>query len=344
METGVAYFGNRTLRHVQRDLEDIASSGFDYVVHCFTENDLLYGHETMRQIVKASHDVGLAVHMDPWGVAGVFGGEAFSKWVTWEMDACQVLADGSRVGVACLNRPELLDFLHTWIDAALDCGADLLFFDEPHWYPGDLWYFGRQIGNDARRWSCRCAVCLELFRDRFGHDMPLDLDDEVRQFRQDAVLALVTDLIGYGSGRGAQQALCLLPHGITFELVGVSDWGPFLQIPGLDIFGTDPYWRAGDTVPLAPYVRPNAAAVRKMCDRYGLEDQFWIQGYGFPDSTEEEPARAIEIALEEGMTNLAVWSYRSCEPISKLWSADNNKVWSVVTQALATAQAVGSRH
>lgn len=338
MQTGVSYFGNRTLRHVQRDLDDIAGSGFDYVVHCFTENDLLYAHETMRQIVKASHETGLSVHLDPWGVAGVFGGEAFSKWVTWEVDACQVLADGSRVGVACLNRPELRAFLHTWIDAAVDCGADVLFFDEPHWYPGDLWYFGRRIGDDAVRWSCRCSVCQDLFRERFGHDMPFRLDDEVRAFRQDTVLALTTDLIAYGAGRGVQQALCLLPHGITFELVGVDDWEPFARIPGLDIFGTDPYWRAGDTVPLEPYVRPNAAAVRALCDRHGLQDQFWIQGYGFPAGTEEEPARAIEIAVDEGMTNLAVWSYRACEPMSKLWPADIDKVWSTITSALFAAK------
>jgi hypothetical protein len=132
MRTGVSYFGNRTLRHVQRDMEGIAASGFDYVVHCFTENDLLYGLETMRQIVAMSHDLGLEVHVDPWGVAGVFGGEAFSKFVTWEVDACQVLANGSRMGVACLHREELGRFLHRWVDAAVDCGADVHFFDEPH--------------------------------------------------------------------------------------------------------------------------------------------------------------------------------------------------------------------
>jgi hypothetical protein len=43
MRTGVSYFGNRTLRHVAADLEDIAASGFDYVVHCSTESDLLWG-------------------------------------------------------------------------------------------------------------------------------------------------------------------------------------------------------------------------------------------------------------------------------------------------------------
>jgi len=338
IRTGVSYFGNRTLRHVQADMEDIARSGFDYVVHCFTESDLIWGLESMREIVHISHDSGLEVHLDPWGVAGVFGGEALSKFATWQVGACQVLADGSRMGVVCLNQPVLLPWLRQWIDAAVDIGGDVLFFDEPHWYPGDLWYIGKAMGEQAARWSCRCDVCLELFRERYGHPMPLTLDDEVRDFRQDAVLRLTTDLIGYAKSKGATTDLCLLPYGIAFDLVGAPDWEPFGRIPGLDIFGTDPYWRAGDTVPLEPYVRPNAVAVRELCEKHGLRNQFWVQGYGFPSGAEQEIAQAIGIALEEGMTDIAIWSYRACEPMSKLWSEDIEGTWEVVVEALAAVR------
>ena len=116
IRTGAAYFGNRTLRHVRADLQDMADSGFDYVVHCFTESDLIYGIETMREIVRMSHELGMEAHMDPWGVAGIFGGEAFSKFVAREMDACQILADGSAVGIACLYSKRLRALLHRWIE------------------------------------------------------------------------------------------------------------------------------------------------------------------------------------------------------------------------------------
>jgi hypothetical protein len=89
---------------------------------------------------------------------------------------------------------------------------------------------------------------------------------------------------------------------------------------------------------MEPYVRPNAAAVREICERYGVPNQFWIQGYGFPAGAEGEAARAIEIALEEGMTDLAVWSYRACEPVSKLWPADIEKTWETVVSALNAAK------
>jgi hypothetical protein len=339
MRTGVSYFGNRTVRHVAADLEDIAASGFDYVVHCSTESDLLWGQETMREIYRISHEVGLEVQVDPWGVAGVFGGETLSKFVTWETDICQVLADGSCMGVACLYQPKLMDWLHQWIDATVDQGADVLFFDEPHWYPGDLWYIGKALGPDSERWSCRCDRCLELFWEKYGHAMPMVMDDEVRDFRQQAVYDVTADLIGYGHSKGVRNGLCLLPHGMIFDLVGVPDWAPFLQIPGLDFFGTDPYWRAGgDPVPMEPYVRPNAAAVREICEHYGVPNQFWIQGYNFPGGKEHEAADAIAIAIEEGMTDLAVWSYRACEPMSALWPADIERTWDVVVGALREAK------
>lgn len=338
-KTGVAYFGNRTPRHVLADMQDIKDSGYDYVVHCFTEADLIYGLETMRTIVDLSKQVGLEVHLDPWGLAGIFGGEALSKFIAWEPQALQVMADGTLAGAACLWRPELRKFIHEWIDAGIDIGADLLFWDEPHWYPGDLWYYGYERGDQKLRWSCCCDLCKERFRAEYGHDLPTDYTDEVVAFRQSAVYDILHDIFTHASGRGVQNALCLLPHGQYHHLVNLPDWEPFLQLPGLDIFGTDPYWVVSPPVPLEPYVRPAAAEVRALCDKYGKQDQFWIQGYGFPKGTEHEPVQAIDIAIEEGMTDLAVWAYRGCESMSKLWPGDIDRTWNAITDRLNSAKA-----
>ena len=105
---GVSYFGVRILRHVRRDLEDIAARGFTSVLHTFSENDLVYYRGTMGDIVSASHDVGLEVQMCPWGVGRTFGGEAESRWVTMHPEACQVLDDGRRVATGCFNQPAYL--------------------------------------------------------------------------------------------------------------------------------------------------------------------------------------------------------------------------------------------
>ena len=67
---GSSYFGVRILRHVRRDMADLAARGYTGVLHTFSENDLAYYRGTMREIVEASHDAGLAVQASPWGSAG----------------------------------------------------------------------------------------------------------------------------------------------------------------------------------------------------------------------------------------------------------------------------------
>ena len=49
---GVAYFGSRIVRHVAADMAALAERGFTGVLHTFTENDLAYYRETMREIVR----------------------------------------------------------------------------------------------------------------------------------------------------------------------------------------------------------------------------------------------------------------------------------------------------
>jgi len=340
--TGVAYFGNRTIRHVRADMIDIRQSGFDYVVHCMTESDLIWGLESMRAVVEVSKEAGLEVHLDPWGLAGIFGGEALSKFVAWEPQTLQVMADGTlAAGCACLWAPELRAFIREWTDAAIDIGADQLFWDEPHWYPGDLWYYGKERGDQTYRWSCRCKTCLERFEATYGFEMPFTFTREVELFRQSAVYDILVDIFRYASNRGVDNGLCLLPHGQYYHLVNLPDWEPFVQIPGVDVFGTDPYWRVNPPLELEPYCRPNARHSRELCDRYGKRDQYWLQGYGFPKGAEHEAVQAIDIAIEEGLTDIGVWAYRACESMSRLWPGDIDATWSTIVNALNERKVTG---
>src|SRR3954447_1543823 len=71
---GCSYFGVRIVRHVARDMEDLARRGFTGVLHTFSENDLAYYRGTMRRIFEVSHDLGLEVQTNPWGLGRTFGG------------------------------------------------------------------------------------------------------------------------------------------------------------------------------------------------------------------------------------------------------------------------------
>src|SRR5262245_1606363 len=144
METGVSYFGNRILRHVQADLDDIVAHGCTYVVHTLSEEDQSHYAGTMGAIVKATQAAGLKAWIDPWGVGGVFGGEAFSLYAARFPNHQQVLSTGATVPAVCPNWPEFRAAMREWVDTALSTGADVLFWDEPHfaiptwlnWYTG----------------------------------------------------------------------------------------------------------------------------------------------------------------------------------------------------------------
>src|ERR671915_565871 len=90
---GCSYFGVRIPRHVERDLDDMVRRGFGGVLHTFSENDLAYYRDTMKRIVELSHERGLEVQMNPWGVGRTFGGEAESRFLAFRPDVWQVLDD-----------------------------------------------------------------------------------------------------------------------------------------------------------------------------------------------------------------------------------------------------------
>ena len=59
LRMGTAYHGNRILKHVREDMEDIARHNMNLVVHMFTHTDWERHLGVMKDIVSASRDAGL---------------------------------------------------------------------------------------------------------------------------------------------------------------------------------------------------------------------------------------------------------------------------------------------
>ena len=206
MHTGVSYFSSRDLAHVRGDLQDMLDHGCTYVVHCYTETDLAYYRETMRQIADATREAGLEVWFDPWGVAAIFSGETFTRFPLQHPETWQVLSDGRRVGVACPNHPETREFLRGWIDVCAEAGGDVLFWDEPHFY-SPVW--NRDF---TPAWACYCDNCARDFQDRFGYDQPRDFTADLKKWREDTLTDLLAELCRHGHARRPPQRPLPLPN------------------------------------------------------------------------------------------------------------------------------------
>jgi N-acetylmuramic acid 6-phosphate etherase len=312
---GVSYFGVRILRHVRRDLEDIAARGYTSVLHTFSENDLAYYRGTMADIVAASHDLGLEVQMCPWGLGRTFGGEAESRWVTMHPDACQVLDDGRRVAAGCLNQPDYRAFCKEWADAALEAGTDYVFWDEPHWTVPE------HVGiDDPERWACCCDVCREL-----AGATP------TQAFREASLVDFLREMTGHVASRGGRNTVCLLP--LTEGSHGISDWDAVAALPGLDVFATDPYWKNFDE-PADAFVGRFARLLAETAARHGVRPQLWVPSFGLTREDIPDLEGAIAAARTAGIDDVWTWGYEACGHMTHLATPDSPVVWEAVTREL----------
>jgi len=322
VSAGCSYFGVRIVRHVRRDLADLVARGYTGVLHTFSENDLAYYRGTMREIVAASHAAGLIVQLGPWGLGRTFGGEAESRFVAFHPEECQVLDDGRRVAAACLNSPVYRSFCKEWADAALETGADSVFWDEP------AWVVPAHVGiEDQAHWTCRCAHCAE----RFGGPLPAELTAEVQAFREASVVDFLRDAVAHVAERGGRNTVCLLPS--TEGTHGISDWNAVASLPGLTTFATDPYWKHwGEAA--GPFVRRFSRLLRETCARHGVGAQLWVPGFGLTREEIPELEDAITAAREEGVDDLWTWGYEACAHMTHLATPDSPLVWEAVSAAL----------
>lgn len=329
IKTGISYFGNRNPRHFISDLEEIISHHCNFIVHTFSENDQEFYKETLGEIISLSKDAGLECYLDPWGIGRVFGGETYSSFALKNQEACQVLPDGESAPAACLNNPKFRDFMRCWIKDAVEIGADVLFWDEPHFF------VNLKEKDRFSLWYCRCEACLAQFIENHGKDFSNATPEEIIQFRENSVVMFLQELCDYTHTKGLKNAVCLLP--IKDKSLGLTDWSRVTSIPSLDVFGTDPYWLFFNRE-LHQYVGDFAREVQKLCQKFNKESQIWIQAYKIPDGREEEIKEAVAVAYAEGVRNFAAWSYYGTAYMSYIRSDNPQKVWDILGEVYGELQ------
>jgi hypothetical protein len=332
MEYGTSYFGVRDVSHASADLDRFGEEGLNAVLHTFSERDQLYYEETVGDMVSASHERGFTVYVNPWGVGRTFGGEALSEFVGQYPDSCQRLSTGDRLPAACFNDDQFRSFMHEWVDAAVETGADVIFWDEPHWYIPE-WH-GDSFPDGA--WGCRCRSCQSRFENTFGEEMPATQTDRVVDFLEDSLLKFLDEMMAHVHDAGAENAVCLLP-GDTADH-GLRDWERLAEKETLDVLASDPYWSWLET-DVETYVDSVVDRVTTLAATHDCRSQIWIQGFRLDDSeaTLAEVRTATRSAVDGGVDSVFMWGWDGCRVISDIACDDPESVWEAYLDELQSA-------
>lgn len=328
MELGVSYFGNRILRHFLRDLEDIKAHHCTYVVHTFSENDQIFCRQSLKEMIAATKDAGLKVWVDPWGVGRVFGGEAFSHFTATNWDAVQVANDGQLTHCANPLHPKFREFMSKWIEDAVELGADVLFWDEPHYY-NPSW-----LGGRPGTWACTSPETRAAW-DKLhpGVPFPTELTGELELARELWIREFIEFLSDKAAEMGVGNAVCFLPRNEHHPSVA-DNWEAIASIPTISNVGTDPYWLfsgAGRTV--ENYVKPMSERVMNVARAHGKDAHLWLQGFRIPTGREHELIDAVEAMAATGCRNIAVWGFDACKHLSWIRPDNPELVWETVAEA-----------
>lgn len=315
MKTGVSYFGNRNPKWVKKDMVDIVKHNCSFVLHTFSEYDRTFYKNTIKTIVDISHEVGLEVYIDPWAVGGVFGGEAFSQIIS-NPDICQVDSNGNLLPASCINNPEFIKFIHQWIDDAKYVGGDILFWDEPHFYPV------------KSGWTCRCKYCKEAFEREYGHNLPDNIDREVVEFRENSIVKFLENVTEYNKKLGMKSAVCILPE--ESKKPNIRDWEKVAKIESVDIIATDPY--RYHKLDFEERVKNYAKKIFRLASQVDKEGQMWVQCFSIKKSEEWKVKKAVEIIFKEGIRNIGAWSYDGTSYMSYIKCDNPKKVWRMLKE------------
>lgn len=317
LRLGVAYHGNRILRHVDDDMRDIVHHGMNTVVHMFSHNDWDRHLGVMKDIVSISENYGLEVWIDNWGLGGPPGDK--SHFLQYHPEAHQVFSDGTLDPVSsCYNSEAFVKFTLDWLDTVAEFGGKKILWDEP------------RFKEKENAFTCHCPACKKLFEERYNQPMPTILTPELAEFRSWTLMNYFDRVTTHAANLGMKNFMGIMPRTLEYT-------GGLMQLKHVDDFGIDPYWHPENPNRYKePYSHVYNATrdVIARGEQFGKKTHLWIQGYNIPEGYEDEMIIATDAAYDAGARTILYWSYRGAES-NTYRSQRADRCWYVMGEAAA---------
>lgn len=332
-ETGVSYYGISYPEHARRDFEEMKAHHCTAVLLALTEFDVFFWTRNIPRIVDEARKAGLTVYLNTWGIGKFFGGEAPSRFLQecHPHDRQWTAVTGEPLAAASPSSPAFRDYVWGIVDRlARECDADGFFWDEPHYaMPIDM--VGYQSTAD---WTCRSPITQDVFRRRYGYDMPKTLTETVRTFRHDQANELLSEAGRIAKARNPNLRItqCSLPaennYYVSYQR-GFDDWERVAANPLYDIFSTSIV--TSYDVPLEVHRRLAEKTVR-LARRHGKTPQRWIMSYFDSPRPITVIGDIARVYAEAGIESIFSWTYRAGQG-TFLEAPDPESAWAALGEA-----------
>lgn len=309
--TAISYYGLGYVEHAEKDFAEMREHGCTTVILAVTEFDFDFWRPNLPKIVDKAHETGLRVLIDPWGIGKYFGGEQVSLFLQNNIENRQVSAvTGEKLPAACFNTNSFRNYFQKFcLTLAGETNADGFFWDEPHYALPKS--YASITGGSGDDWSCRCPVCMKMFQDYYGYEMPKIMNDDVKQFRWREALFILSDTSRKIKELKPQMEITCCVHATlntyyVTELRGYDNWDMVASCPYFDVFSTTII--SWDLPPhfFESITRRTVAAAKK----YGKESERWLMNYYKQPENFEQMDQVVELYDRLGVDRLAAWTYR----------------------------------
>lgn len=332
-ETGVSYYGFSQLEHAEKDFNEMKSRNCTAVLLALTEFDIFFRKPMIPKIVETAKKIGLTVYINTWGIGKFFGGEAPSLF----LQECDI-ADrqfsaltGEPLAAASPSSPAFREYMWGIIDElARTCDADGFFWDEPH-YAMPIYPVSYQSTTD---WTCRSKITQQIFREKYGYDMPKILSRQVRKFRHDQANEILQECSRIAKSRNTdlQITQCSLPANNNYYLSqqrGFDDWEEIAARQDIDVFSTSII--VDYNAPISVH-RKIADQTVDLAHRNGKRAQRWVMSYFDSPDDLDFIKEVVHTYADAGVDSIFSWTYKAGKG-TFLSAPKPDSVWEVLTEA-----------
>lgn len=332
-ETGVSYYGFRSVSQAKKDFLDIKDHHCTAVLLAFTEFDLFFLRPLIPKVVDTAKSVGLKVYLNTWGIGKFFGGEPPSLFLQeCNISDRQVSAlSGETLPAASPSSPAFREYMYEIIDfLSKTCDADGFFWDEPH-YAMPVHPVSYQGTAD---WSCYGIHSQRRFKEKYGYELPRNLTYQVKKWRHFNANEILIECarIAKGNNKNLTVTQCVLPAANNFYMSqqrGFDNWELIVSREDLDIFSTSII--ADYDTPLSVHIKIAKETV-EYAKKYNKVPQRWVMSYFQSPEDLSFITQIVEEYAKAGIESIFSWTYEAGKG-TILSAPDPDGVWKVLGDA-----------